>query len=162
MSGKGRPLLLMAVFATAAGVAAALVWGVWSSGENGSQGGDRSLDSWPGIARTAEVGGIEVEATWLSKYGGSGEAIAEYPLDRFVLIRVGFTTHSGDLRGIDMEQSAALTQGGSRIGPEGWISLSDDSHHRAGVLVFARVGEGDVAELVLSLEEGTMSFVWDG
>lgn len=159
MSRGVRVLGLSAASLVAAATVVVLVLSLLSPGKSGSES---DLDSWPSVTLTAEGGGVEVEATWLSEDGRPAGAATEYPLDRYVLIRIAFTTHSGDLRLIDIQRSAELKQSGARMAPEAWISLSDDSHHRAGVLVFARGDGGNAGELVLAMEQGPLSFVWQG
>ncbi|MCL4368290.1 MAG: hypothetical protein M1337_03865 [Actinobacteria bacterium] len=68
-------------------------------------------------------------------------------------IALRFTTHSGDLKGIDMVAAGELeTPAGARK-PVRWVSESDDSHHRAGTLVFSADGLdlGGSGKLVLRL-----------
>lgn len=96
---------------------------------------------------------MAVEGTWLTakELDGLDADVAAFRLDEFVLVKIQFTTHSGDLNRIDMEQAATLRQGEAAEQPTGWISLSDDSHHRAGVLVFSRRLEGGPVELTIAL-----------
>lgn len=112
-------------------------------------------------SRTAEAGGIEVRASWLTEADGKEDELEAYPSDRFVLIEVAFTTHSGDLNSIRIEEAARLRQAGSLLAPESWVSTSDDSHHRAGILVFPReLGDGAV-ELVLDLGDEEVAMRWE-
>jgi len=133
-----------------------------------SSGGDETQpeldgDSASETTRSAEAGGVTVDATWLTAgdEAASTPEFQEYPLDRFVLIEITFTTHSGDLRTIEMEGASSLTQGTSVLRPQAWVETSDDSHHRAGVLVFpGELGEGAV-ELALDLGEDALSLRWE-
>ena len=45
--------------------------------------------------------------------------------------------------------------------PEAWISLSDDSHHRGGVLVFKRTEADGPVELTLDLGDEEVSLRWE-
>ena len=114
------------------------------------------------LTRTAEAGGITVEGTWLvaESLGEMDADFSAYPLDRFVLIEIAFTTHSGDLNKVDIERAATLGEGGSDIRPETWISVSDDSHHRAGVLVFKRAQSEGPAKVTLALGDSEVALAW--
>ena len=85
-----------------------------------------------------------------------------YSLDDFVLVSVSLDTHSGDLGEIDIEQATSLRQGGQQVSAQTWISTSDDSHHREGVLVFPRRLEDGPVELLLKVGDGEVSLVWEG
>jgi len=78
-----------------------------------------------------------------------------------VLIEIAFTTHSGDLNKVDMEQAVTLSEGGADMWPEVWISLSDDSHHREGVLVFKRTEADGPAKVTLALADSEVALVWE-
>ena len=125
------------------------------------EGGGPTRD--PGLTRRAEAGGVAVEGTWLTakELGGLDADVAAFRLDEFVLVKIQFTTHSGDLNQIDMKQAAVLRQGVADEQPAGWISLSDDSHHRAGVLVFSRRLEGGPAELTIDLGDEELALLWE-
>lgn len=117
-----------------------------------------------GVDRTVvgEAGGVTVEATWLTERDkGSVEVdLSRYPLKEFVLLNIQFTTHAGDLGRIDMVQAALLKQSQGETRPEAWVSLSDDAHHRAGVLIFRRQpGDGSV-DMVLSTGDGEVVLRW--
>ena len=109
------------------------------------------------------TGAITVDGTWLVAEGlGEVDAdLSAYPLDGFVLVEIAFTTHSGDLNKVDMEQEATLSQGGTDIRPEAWISLSDDSHHREGVLVFDRTEADGPAELTVDVGDEKVALLWE-
>ena len=88
-----------------------------------------------------DQGGVEIDVTWvtpdtLGKL--DSEQARSYGLEDYVLLEVRFTTHSGDLSRLDMTGLSAIRAGGQEYAPQAWESISDDSHHRAGVLVFAR------------------------
>ena len=54
-----------------------------------------------------------------------------------------------------------LRQGRAEDLPEAWVSRSNDSHHRAGVLVFPRsLGAGPV-ELAIALGDEGVVLSWD-
>ena len=127
-----------------------------------NESGDDEPKTGEELTRVAEADGVTVEATWLQDSGlGDIDAdLSAYPLDKFLLVEMGFTTHSGDLSEIDMEQAASLRQEGVELRPAAWVSTSDDSHHRAGVLVFPReLAEGPV-EMTLIVGGEEMLFRW--
>ena len=130
----------------------------------GGGGGADSVSPTAGadLTRSAEAGGVTVEGTWLTAEGlGEVDAdLSAYPLDGFVLIEIAFTTHSGDLNKVDMEQAATLSAGGADIRPEVWISLSDDSHHRAGILAFDRTEGDGPAKVTVALGDEDVSLRW--
>jgi len=131
----------------------------------GGGGGDDRATPTAGedLTRSVEAGGITVEGTWLvaDSLGEVDADLSAYPLDQFVLVEIAFTTHSGDLNKVDMEQAATLGEGGADIRPEAWIGLSDDSHHRAGVLVFERTEAGGPVELTVDLGDEEVALVWE-
>lgn len=157
-------MLRRLAFATAVGVAAVLAMAC-SSGGDGRPAGTAAPDAASeDLTRSAEAGGVTVEATWLTKTT-AGEVDADltaYPPDEYVLIELKLDTHSGDLNEIDLEREAALKQGGTTLEPETWLSLSDDSHHREGVLVFPLNIESGPADLTLSLsDDEEVALVWE-
>lgn len=89
------------------------------------------------------AGGVEIEVT----LGGPGAA--RYEPDRYTVFLVSFTTHSGDLSRYDLVALSALRAGGKILTPLRWVSTSDDSHHRAGALLFPKVDEGRPVELTI-------------
>lgn len=124
-------------------------------------GGEPSASS--DLAQKGEAAGITVEATWLMEDALSGvEAdLSRYPLDDFALLTIVLDTHSGDLTDIDMEQATSLRQGEEELRPQAWLSTSDDSHHRAGVLVFPRRLKDGPVELLFAHEEHQMALRWE-
>lgn len=84
-------------------------------------------------ARDAGAGGVTVEASL---------ATAEYlvskgqPADMWGFL-VSVETHSVNLTGVDILARASLRDASGRIfRPVGWRPLSEDSHHRSGLLLF--------------------------
>ena len=144
-------------------VAVALAVACGGGGGDGGGADRASPTACEDLTRTAEAGGITVEGTWLvAESLGEVEAdLSAYPLDRFVLVEIAFTTHSGDLNKVDMEQAATLGEGGADQRPEGWISLSDDSHHRGGVLVFKRTEADGPAKVTVDLGDEKVALVWE-
>lgn len=112
-------------------------------------------------SRSESVGGIDVEATWLTADGGIGEGLDAYSLDEFLLVEVKLDTHSGDLGTIDMESSSRLETSTGTVEPEAWVASSDDAHHRAGVLVFEREEYAGAVRLIIELDDGTAELAWD-
>jgi hypothetical protein len=115
-----------------------------------------SNDAGGQLTQTAEAGGVTVDATWLTAatLTDLDADLSAYPLDRFVAVEIAFTTHSGDLSKIAMEEAATLQAGTETIRPEAWVSVSDDSHHRKGVVIFERTARSGAAELVVELQDG--------
>ena len=133
-----------------------------SSGSDTPQGG-ASKDAGDQLTQTAETGGVTVDATWLTaaSLGDVDADLSDYPIDRFAAVEIAFTTHSGDLNKIGMEDAATLRVGTEMARPETWLSVSDDSHHRQGVLVFERNAQPGSIELLLDLQDsGTVSLRW--
>ena len=112
------------------------------------------------LTQSDNQGGVQIDVTWVTP-----ETLAKldsdkargYGLDDYVLIKVQFTTHSGDLSRLDMTGLSAIRVAGQEYAPRGWESISDDSHHRAGVLVFARKAPDGA-----SLDAGTVELVMKG
>jgi len=80
-----------------------------------------------------------------------------YGLDDYVLLEVKFTTHSGDLSRLDMTRLSAIRVDGQEYAPQAWESISDNPHHRAGVLVFTREAADGA-----SLDAGAVELVMKG
>ncbi len=158
----------LAYVVAAAGIAL-LTAACVSGGEGDSGGGDgepvggADISDELEITRVGETGGVTVHATWLrtEDLTAVDADLSEYPLDRFVLVDIQFTTHSGDLSQIDMTQAAALRQSEADLQPADWISLSDDSHHRAGILVFPRGLELGPVELTIEIGDEQLALHWE-
>lgn len=152
---------LALVAAIAAALAALLA--AACSGGGGSDGPAGEKDANSGLTRTAEAGGVTVKATWLTaeSLDGVDADLASFPLEEFVLVEIDFTTHSGNLNQIDMEQASSLRQDGADIKPARWISLSDDSHHRAGIQVFPRNLEDGPVELTIEIGDEELALDWE-
>jgi hypothetical protein len=112
------------------------------------------------LTQSNDQGGVEIDVTWMTPET-LGELDSEraraYGLDDYVLLEVRFTTHSGDLSQLNMTALNAIRAGGKEYAPEAWESISDDSHHRAGVLVFSRKTPDGA-----SLDAGTVELVMKG
>ena len=133
-------------------------------GGGGGGGDDRATPTaGADLTRTAEAGGITVDGTWLTadSLGEVDADLSAYPLDGFVLVEIAFTTHSGDLNKVDMEEASGLKQGDQAAAPIAWVSLSDDSHHREGVLAFERTEAGGPVELTVDLGDEEVSLRWE-
>lgn len=142
-----------------AAMLAGLVTLACSSG--GSDGEPSESNGDDGRTRTAGVGGIDVEATWLGSDDEPREGLAEYPPGRFLLLEVSLDTHSGDLGSIDLAEAAELRTGAGLLEPEAWVASSDESHHRSGVLVFPRSDLSSPVTLTVALEDGVAELVWE-
>lgn len=93
-------------------------------------------------------GGITIKATWVIP--GSPEASSQ--LNRYLAFSLALETHSGDLGQYDLKKLATLRDDkGKELSPASWQPTSDDSHHRAGILRFAKGIEqgGRYLELVV-------------
>ena len=142
--------------------AVALGGAACSSGGGSRETGAGPTDAAP-VTQSVEVDGVTVEVTWLT-LGDVVEVDADlsaYPPDRFALLDVKLDTHSGDLMSIDMEQAATLKQGETQLQPEAWMSVSDDSHHREGVLVFPRRLDDGPVELTIQMDDEELVVLWE-
>ena len=115
------------------------------------------------LTRAGEVAGVEVAATWLteSNVKKAGVDLSRYPLGEFVLVEIEFTTHSGDLNKIDMVRAALLRQGTAEVQPQTWVSVSDDSHHRAGILAFPRNLKDGPVDLAIKIGDKELALQWE-
>jgi len=112
------------------------------------------------LTQSDSQGGVEIDVTWVTPetLGDlDSEGARAYGLDDYVLLEVKFTTHSGDLSRLDMTALSAIRVGGQEYAARAWESISDDSHHREGVLVFGRKASDGV-----SLGAGTVELVMKG
>lgn len=152
-----RPLAL----AVAVGVSALAF--ACSSGSDGGTAGSAGPDNGDDLTRGAEAGGVAIEATWLTDATTDGvdADLSAYPSDDYVLIELKLDTHSGDLNEIDLEREPTLEQDGTAVQPETWLSLSDDSHHREGVLVFPRTFDAGDVELTVPIKDEDVGLSWD-
>ena len=130
---------------------------------SGGSGGDEEARDATDLRRSAEAGGITVEARWLTQTDPAGldADVSRYPPDAFVLLELSLDTHEGDLSEIDLETAATLRQGRAEDMPEAWVSRSDDSHHREGVLVFPRSPGAGPVELAIALGDEGVVLSWD-
>ena len=136
-------------------VAVGVLTAACSSGTSTEESG-ASNDAEDQLTQTAEAGGVTVDARWLTAAGVEDvdADLSAYPLDRFVAVEIAFTTHSGDLNKITMEEAATLQTETETIRPEAWVSVSNDSHHREGVIVFVGTAQAGPVELLLDLQDG--------
>jgi hypothetical protein len=112
------------------------------------------------LTQSDNQGGVEIDVTWVTPETLGkldSEEARGYGLDDYVLLEVQFTTHSGDLSRLDMTALSAIRVAGQQYAPQAWESISDDSHHRQGVLVFARKASDGV-----SLDAGAVELVIKG
>ena len=90
-------------------------------------------------ARDSGAGGVTVEASL-----ASAEFLAAkgQPADKWGFL-VSLDTHSVDLTGIDLVSRVSLRDGNGRVlKPVAWRPLSEDSHHRSGLLLFQAEAAG--------------------
>jgi hypothetical protein len=126
---------------------AAVFAGVYFYGEGRSGGLQAQPPPPPGAGleqRDRGEGGVEIAVT----LGGPGAAA--YQPERYTVLLVAMTTHSGDLSVYDLRALSELRAGGRTFRPVRWISTSDDPHHRSGVLLFPRVDARQAVELRLA------------
>ena len=93
------------------------------------------------LTQSDSQAGVQIDVTWVTPETLAkldSEKARSYGLEDYVLLEVKFTTHSGDLSRLDLTRLSAIRVGGQEYAPKAWESISDDSHHRAGVLVFAK------------------------
>ncbi len=140
-----------------------LVLAMACSSGGSKEASDGEQNATADLTRTEEAGGITVEATWLTEAAADevDTDISPYPLDEYVLLQIKLDTHSGDLNEIDLEREAALKQGATVLAPQAWLSLSDDSHHREGVLVFPRALQNGEVKLTLPIQDEEVALLWE-
>jgi len=112
------------------------------------------------LTQSDDQGGVEIDVTWVTPETLAkldSEQARSYGLDHYVLLEVKFTTHSGDLSRLDMTGLSAIRLGGQEYAPQVWESISDNPHHREGVLVFPRKAPDGA-----SLDAGTVELVMKG
>ena len=112
------------------------------------------------LTQSNDQSGVEIDVMWVTPETLDkldSEEARSYGLGDYVLLEVKFTTHSGDLSRLDMTGLSALRVGGREYAPQAWESISDDSHHREGVLVFTRKAPDSA-----SLDAGTIELVMKG
>ena len=131
-----------------------------SSSDVKTLGGTPSDD---GATRVEERDGITVEARWLTEaeLAHVDVDLQQYPPGAFVLMELALDTHSGDLNEIELPGAATLRRGPAEEAAEAWVSKSDDSHHRSGVLVFRRLSESGPVELALSVAGEAVVLLWE-
>lgn len=116
------------------------------------------------VQRDKGEGGVEIEVTFVTtEYVRSvNKDAAKYEPDKYAVFLVAMNTHSVDLSGFDMVKISELRAGGKSLAPLRWISTSDNSHHRAGVLIFPKVDEKQAVELIIKTIAGVpaRTFRW--
>src|SRR5574341_1227621 len=108
------------------------------------------------VQRDQGQGGVEIEVTYATpEYVGSVNTdAAKYEPDSYAVFLVAMNTHSVDLSGYDLVKISQLRAGGETHAALRWISTSDDSHHRAGVLLFPQVDPSQAVELIITTIAG--------
>jgi len=100
--------------------------------------------------RTHSGGGVEVKATYAPPeyFAAANDArgAQRFKPGEQIVFLLTFDTHSGDLTRYDVMRNIRLRTGpGQEYAPIRWEPISDDSHHRAGALIFpATVAGRDV------------------
>jgi len=119
----------------------------------------RAASSSPLTQRDRGEGAVEIEVTLVLP--GSPDA-AKYGAQTQTVFFVSMNTHSVDLTGYDLVKVSELLAAGRTLTPTRWVSTSDDSHHRAGALLFPKVDRGVVLELRIKTIAGVpvRTFRW--
>lgn len=105
----------------------------------------------PLTQRDRGEGAVEIEVTLVLP--GSRDA-AKYNAQTQTVFLVSMNTHSVDLTGYDLTEVSELLVAGATFPPVRWVSTSNDSHHRAGALVFPKVKQGAPLELRIKAVAG--------
>ena len=89
-------------------------------------------------------GKVSVQAIWVTpeyiKAKAESAGAGRYALDKNLVFLLGMDTHSGSLEEYDPTKLLSLRdEAGNEYAPADWENLSDDSHHRSGILRFARL-----------------------
>lgn len=113
----------------------------------------------PLTQRDAGEGAVETEVTLV--VAGSPDA-PKYAADGQTVFLVSMNTHSVDLTGYDLVKLSELLAAGRTLTPTRWVSTSNDSHHRAGALVFPKVDRRVPLELRIKTIAGVAvrAFRW--
>ncbi len=87
--------------------------------------------------------GVGIEASFLSPYNREHilYTISNIDVDPFnyFAVKIGMTTHSGDLLSLPFEERVVLTNNlGVEVRPEHWIVVSSDSHHPLFLALFEK------------------------
>lgn len=95
--------------------------------------------------RTNSGGGVEAAVTYAPPdyfaAANDPQGLRRYEAGRQIVFLVQFTTHAGDLRQFDVVRNSRVRTS-REVAAATWISTSDDSHHRAGALVFPQTADG--------------------
>ncbi|MFQ5797027.1 MAG: YncE family protein, partial [Candidatus Bipolaricaulia bacterium] len=127
------------------------------------------------LVRQASSSGIQVTVTWLTPDHLRTEShdIAPNDLIGRLALFVQLDTHAGNLLRYDVAQHALLKTGDGRsIHPLHWQGISEDSHHRRGILWFlandetgSLITEAGAGSIMLILQElgrtPERTFHWD-
>lgn len=113
----------------------------------------------PLTQRDAGEGAVDIEVTLV--VAGSPDA-AKYGTEAQTVFIVSMNTHSVDLSAYDLTKISELLAAGQRLSPIRWVSTSDDSHHRAGALIFPKVDRRVALELRIKTIAGVAvrTFPW--
>lgn len=116
------------------------------------------------LQRDQGEGAVEIEVIYVTpEYLRSGGAeAARYEPQKYSVFLVSMNTHSVDLSPYDIVAISELRAGGQTLRPLRWISTSDDSHHRAGVLIFPKVDLAQPVEFLIKTIAGVpvRTFRW--
>lgn len=133
-----------------------------SVGNACTSGGKPASQASPGTGGVQQVtkkdnggGGVSVAMTWLtpdaiSKDSEIAAKVGKYDPASYVVVRVAFETHSGNLRNYDFAKSSQISSDVAVPQPAtAWEPLNDDSHHLKGLLIFPRLEGTQWVEIAL-------------
>lgn len=129
-----------------------------ASPSNGEGSGNPSPN--PLVAQDQGEGGVKVMGALLTPEAVRQDASLAEPAgqldpDKEIGVLITFETHSGDLSTLDLTALSTLRSPAGDHKAVRWISESDSSHHRSGVLVFERddLDLGADGKLVLTIRD---------
>lgn len=89
--------------------------------------------------RDSGAGGVTTEAIWVTPEHlaemGNNAALPE-DLSGLVLVHLTLDTHSADLAGYDLLGLTTLMGREKAVTPLQWVTISESSHHKEGILAF--------------------------
>lgn len=111
--------------------------------------------------RAHSAGGVEVKAIYApAEYftaANDAKGAQRYKPGEQLVFLLTFDTHSGDLTRYDVMSNIRLRAGaGKEYAPARWESISNDSHHRSGALIFPATVDG---RDVIGRAAGTIALV---
>lgn len=100
--------------------------------------------------KTAQAEGVEIEAIRLLP--GESEVDPSIDFEKFDVFQVSFTTHSGDLTSLKLEEKIFLSNSAAnKTAPAQWIVKSNDAHHPQFLALFLKESEDSGNRLSLEI-----------